>query len=513
MGSTLGEPAPPLIFRALSPPQARAAATCALLVLNAIPVGGFLFFILTYTTNVPILDTWGFVPTLYAFVAHGHVSLSSLWAADGSARPILWRILMLLVAQGFHFNVQLIKALAVPCALLELSACYWATRRTLSNGRAWQRLLLLLPITSVLFGWSNWESILEEWNVQNIAAVAFSLIAVMSVAAVFAAATSRRKMLLAGGIVCCLIASLLGEPGLLSWPACLVVSFFPWVRGRIIARSCLVLTAVVFFAIYLPGTASASLQYDLQHVGLVIEFAIAALGNGILGMVDNQPALGVALAFGALQIILCLAAMIAVLRTKPPGREPYRIYVGLIAFGLIGALSIALARTDYGLATATSSRYVVTTAPTIVGLYLLCVRVSLDAHARHPRASATRPMGPMRSGYVLVADSERPRTERLRLMGFGGLALLAALTMLSASGFADIDEYHLGSPRLGYFTSLEYYACHASSATDAQLRLFQYDPAGGEPGLDLLKVAVSELYQARLSVFSGTTCATTPPPP
>jgi len=45
------------------------------------------------------------------------------------------------------------------------------------------------------------------------------------------------------------------------------------------------------------------------------------------------------------------------------------------------------------------------------------------------------------------------------------------------------------------------------------LRLFQYDPAGGEPGLDLLKVAVSELYQARLSVFSGTTCATTPPPP
>jgi hypothetical protein len=90
---------------------------------------------------------------------------------------------MLLVAQGFHFNVQLIKALAVPCALLELSACYWATRRTLSNGRAWQRLLLLLPITSVLFGWSNWESILEEWNVQNIAAVAFSLIAVMSVAA------------------------------------------------------------------------------------------------------------------------------------------------------------------------------------------------------------------------------------------------------------------------------------------------------------------------------------------
>jgi len=267
------------------------------------------------------------------------------------------------------------------------------------------------------------------------------------------------------------------------------------------------------FAIYLPGTASASLQYDLQHVGLVIEFAIAALGNGILGMVDNQPALGVALAFGALQIILCLAAMIAVLRTKPPGREPYRIYVGLIAFGLIGALSIALARTDYGLATATSSRYVVTTAPTIVGLYLLCVRVSLDAHARHPRASATRPMGPMRSGYVLVADSERPRTERLRLMGFGGLALLAALTMLSASGFADIDEYHLGSPRLGYFTSLEYYACHASSATDAQLRLFQYDPAGGEPGLDLLKVAVSELYQARLSVFSGTTCATTPPPP
>jgi hypothetical protein len=285
------------------------------------------------------------------------------------------------------------------------------------------------------------------------------------------------------------------------------VSFFPWVRGRIIARSCLVLTAVVFFAIYLPGTASASLQYDLQHVGLVIEFAIAALGNGILGMVDNQPALGVALAFGVLQIILCLAAMIAVLRTKPPRREPYRIYVGVIAFGLIGALSMALARIGYGLATATSSRYVVTTAPTIIGLYLLCVRVSLDAHAQHPRASATQPVRHKGSGYLIIADSERPQTERLGWIGFGGLALLAALTMLSASGFADIDEYHFGSARLGYFTSLEYYACHASSAGDAQLQLFQYGPP------DLLRSSIADLREARLSVFSGTTCASLSPPP
>jgi hypothetical protein len=513
MGSTLDEPAPPLIFTILSPPRARAVGTCALLVLNGIPVIGFLLFILSYSANVPILDTWGFVPALHAFVVHGHVSPSSLWAADGSARPVLWRILMLVVAKDFHFNVQLVKALAVPCALLELGACYWVVRRTLGNGRTWQRLLLLLPITSILFGWSNWESILEEWNVQNIAAVAFALIAVMSVACMFAPADARSKMLLALGIVCCLIASLLGEPGLLSWPACLVVSFFPWVRGRIVQRSCLVLATLVFFAIYLPGTASTPIQYDLLHLSSIIEFAVAALGNGILGMVDNQPALGVALAFGILQVVLCLAAMIVVLRTAPAGREPYRIYVGLIAFGLIGALSMAVARIGFGLATATSSRYVVTTAPTIIGLYLLCARVYLDAHALHHRASATRPIAPKGSGYVIVADKERPYTDRWKRFGFGGLALVAALTMLSASGFADIDEYHLGSARLGYFTSLEYYACHASSATDGQLELFQYDALGGESGLDLLRSAIAELQDARLSVFSGTTCATLLPPP
>ena len=230
-------------------------------------------------------------------------------------------------------------------------------------------------------------------------------------------------------------------------------------------------------------------------------------------MVDNQPALGVALAFGILQLVLSLAAMIVVLRTKPPGREPYRIYVGLIAFGLIGALSIALARIDLGLATATSSRYVVTTAPTIIGLYLLCVRVFLDTHALHHRASATRPVRPKGPGYVIVADNEGPHTERLKQIGFGGLALVTALTMLSASGFSAVDGYHLGSARNGYFTSLEYYACHASSATDGQLELLQYDSAGGEPSLDFLRVAIAELHQARLSVFSGTTCATIPPPP
>jgi hypothetical protein len=510
MGSAPAEPAPPLISRILFTPRAQAVGTCALLVLNAIPVIGFLLYILSNSTNVPILDTWGFVPALYAFVVHGHVSLSSLWAPDGSARPVLWRILMLVVAKDFHFNVQLIKVLAVPCAVLELSVCYWAVRRTLGNGRTWQGLLLLLPITSILFGWSNWETILEEWNVQNIAAVAFALIAIMSVACIFAAANSRSKMLLALGIVCCLIASLLGEPGLLSWPACLVVSFFPWVRGRIVQRSCLVLAALVFFAIYLPGTASTPIQYDLLHLGSVIEFAVAALGNGILGMVDNQPALGVALAFGILQVVLCLAAMIVVLRTTPARREPYRIYIGLIAFGLGGALSIALARLDFGLATASSSRYVVTTAPTIIGLYLLCVRVYLDAHALHHRTSATRPIRPEGPGYVIVADDERPHTERRKETAFGSLGVIAALTMLLASGFADVDQYHFGSERNAYFTSLEDYACHASSATDGQLELFQYDPSGGEPGLDLLRVAIGELYEARLSVFSGTTCATLP---
>jgi hypothetical protein len=510
MANTLGDPAPPLMVRIRSTPPAQAVGTCALLVLNAIPIIGFLLFILSYSTNVPILDTWGFVPALYAFVVHGHVSLSSLWAADGHARPVLWRLLMLVVAKDFHFNVQLIKTLAVPCALLELSACYWAVRRTLANARTWQRLLLLLPITSIVFGWTNWESILEEWNVQNIAAVAFALIAVMSVACIFAAASSRSNMLLALGIVCCLIASLLGEPGLLSWPVCIVVSFFPWVRGRIVQRTCLVLAALVFFAIYLPGTASTPLQYDLPHLGSVIEFAVAALGNGILGMVDNQPALGVALAFGILQVALCLAAMIVVLRTTPTKREPYRIYVGLIAFGLVGALSIALARLDFGLATASSSRYVVTTAPTIIGLYLLCVRFYLDAHALHHRTSAPRPITPERPGNVIVADDERPHTERWKESAFGSLGVIAALTMLLASGFADVDEYHLGGGRNAYFTSLEYYACHASSATDGQLELFQYDLSGGEPGLGLLRVAIAELHEARLSVFSGNTCATLP---
>jgi hypothetical protein len=45
----------------LATPRAQAVGTCAPLVLNAILIIGFLHLILSYSTDVPMFDTGGFV--------------------------------------------------------------------------------------------------------------------------------------------------------------------------------------------------------------------------------------------------------------------------------------------------------------------------------------------------------------------------------------------------------------------------------------------------------------------
>jgi hypothetical protein len=482
---------PPVTARERSIRRVRSDATFGLLAINAIPIAGLLFFILRYSANVPILDTWGFVPALCAFVIHGHVSFSNLWAADGDARPIIWRLLMLVDAREFSFDVQLIKALAVPAALLELGAIYCVVRK-IERRQAWKQLLILLPITLTVFGLGNWENVLEEWNVQNIAAVAVSLVALMAIASTLAATSSARRILLAAGILACVIASLLGEPGLVSWPAAIVVVCFPWTRGRALERTCLIVAMLVFFGIYLPGTGGAVLSYDPTHPLAVAEFAIAALGTGILGMVDNQPALGVAIAFGTLEIVLSVAAAIVLLRSKAARMEPCRYVVALIVFGLLGAGAIAAGRVTFGLATATSSRYAVTTAPASVGLYLFYLRLFLDARA-------SRRLG--------LPDRGRSAAGRVPRLGFGAAACVAAAAMLFGSVFGDLQQYSIRGGRATYFTSLEYYACHVSSTSDAELELFQHYTAGEESSFAFMRSAIGELRAARFSVFSGTTCA------
>ena len=462
-----------------------AVTVAAEVVLNAIFPAAFVIYILRCSANIPILDTWGFIPTIATFIEHGHVSFASLWSPDGSVHPIIWRLVMLEVAQHFHFDVQLIKLLAAPCALVELSVCYWALVRLMRPHRVSASLLVLVPITALRFGLNNWETILEEWNVQNLAAVAASMLALLAISAIFRTSSGhKRGALLSIGIVLCVIASFLGEPGLLAWPACIIVSLFPWETGYAAERCCLVLATLAFFFVCLPGTATASLGYDLHHVGSMVLFAIAALGNGILGQINNTPAPGLATAFGVIELLLSVAAAAAISRraTSAAAKNRYRVPFGLVGFGLMAAMTMSLDRLPFGLDTATSSRYVVSTDTAAIGLYLVFVGFAVSA--LHGRARAAR-----------------SQVVRLPL---SLLAPITAVIILFGSGFGDAQQYQLGNARLSYFVSLQYYACHAASATPAQLRAFQYPLQGPPP----LRVAIADLAQAHLSVFSDNACST-----
>jgi hypothetical protein len=270
---------------------------------------------------------------------------------------------------------------------------------------------------------------------------------------------------------------------------------------------CLVAAALVFLPVYLRGLPGTPLGYDLAHLGALAQYALAVLGNGVLGVIDNQPALGVAMAFGLVEIVLILIASAMILRLAPAEREISRIPLGLIAFGGIGALTVALGRLNYGLATAISSRYVAITAPAMIGIYLLYVHLlavrSLRASGEHD-VSASR--GTEAQAMRVTGDIGR--------WGLAGLTTAAAAILLFGAAFGDREQYQLRAGRASYYSTMEYWACHASSAPDAVLRVFQWNLDGAPAARDsFLRVALTDLRADGLSVFGDGTCSVLRTPP
>jgi len=63
-------------------------------------------FILKSSANIPISDTWNFVPVLTSFVRTGHVAWGNVLGFYGEGRPVLERVGLLLSAKFFFLEVQ-----------------------------------------------------------------------------------------------------------------------------------------------------------------------------------------------------------------------------------------------------------------------------------------------------------------------------------------------------------------------------------------------------------------------
>ena len=223
---------------------------------------------------------------------------------------MLERLGLLVSAKFFSLDVQSIKLLSVPVGLLEAACAVCAFRWALPRSRLVVVMVVAYPVAAVIFGLNNWQNLLDEWNLMNLAAVALAFLAVLLV--VQLAWGGRRPLaLLVLSMLVCALASFTGESGTLAWIICALLIWIPPTRCRLSEKLVFSITGLLFLVLYFAGTGTISSGHPLDHLGKVIEFALICLGNGIVGGAGGDLALARAIGIG--ETVVALGVMIGVL--------------------------------------------------------------------------------------------------------------------------------------------------------------------------------------------------------
>jgi len=438
-------------------------------------------FILRSSANIPISDTWNFVPVIAGFVKTGHIPWAVIFRFYGAGRPVLERLGLLLDAKYFAMNVQLVKLLSVPVGILETACAICAFRFALPRARPAVVLLAAYPVALVIFSWNNWQNLLDEWNLMNLAAVALAFLAIVLTSQLRSGSRKSTYLLLLV-ILTCAVASFTGESGPLSWIACALVFWLPFSRSQLAEKLAFSAVAVVFLVLYFVGSSGVASGHPLHHMGTVVQFALICLGNGVVG--GGVKELGLARAIGVAEVAIALIVLgIWYVDRRLREDRAMHVAVGLMAFGAMAAVATAFSRLQIGLDTAMSSRYVVVTAPVVIGIYLVLVRLlSLREVAGHRVAFG------------------------LRTAGVLALPCLLAAVLSVVAVTSDIKVSKTSSSRRAYYVALKHMTCDPYAYSNFDLSKFDHSGGLNSREKAVLLAQIADLRRAKLSVFSGGLC-------
>jgi len=340
-------------------------------------------------------------------------------------------------------------------------------------------MLAAFPVAITIFGFNNWQNLLDEWNVMNFAAVALSFLAI--VLAVHARSTERRRgYLLLSVVLVCVIASFTGESGTLSWIVCALLLWLPGAPGRVAEKLGFSVVAVVFLLLYFSGTSAVGSGHPLHHILKVLDFTLICLGNGVMGAGLKELSLARVLGVAEVATVLLLSAWVVVRRQWAD--RAVLVGIGLVTFGGMGAVATGVSRLQIGIGTAMSSRYVVLALPVAIGIYLVLVRMVI--------------IGVEKESLTLWSG-------RIRLWALP--CLLAAA--FSVSGIvSDVKVAKVSGDKRAYYVLLREMACNPTAYSNADLSKF--DHSGGLHARQKVQLLaqIADLRRARLSVFSNDGC-------
>jgi hypothetical protein len=371
-----------------------------------------------YGVNAIFYDQW----TNIALLSHSHffsqsyvgpMSLGHLWAQHNENRMLFPNLVVLVLGSATHLNIA--TELFVSAAMLVVAtALIVLSHRDSGRSAPW---LFYCPVAVLMFSLAQIGDTLFGFQ------MAWYLI--MLALAVTLYLLERRQLgwlLLCGAAVAAVVGSFSSFPGLIIWPAGLVVLVVRRSRGAFILAW--IASAVVTTGVYFYHFTGSDTGYPLSHPASALKFFFLAVGD-VLGNPLRAGANGGSIMYLGVVIVAIAASVVAIYgrRSREEGRSSTGL--ALICFGLLFAVSITVGRTKMGLWAASQTRYATFDLLILVGCYL----VLLDRWPSRRGSDPVASQPPASTKDVVIALAERPtiQTVASNWRGFVLLCLRALL--------------------------------------------------------------------------------------
>lgn len=343
------------------------------------PFVASLLYVNAYGVNVFYADEWDLVPLLREGV-RGTLGVADLFDHHNEHVYLFPWGLMLVLGSITGYDTVPLMLLVACCLLITSLAVFWVYAG--SVGRSPLALLVFMPLPFLLFSFRQYENMLWGNQITFAFAQTFS---VLALCLLFALREGRRmELVLPATVLCATTASYSAAPGLLVWPAGLLLLLLApggWTSTRSLVTGAWVLLGAAVLGGYLVGYdgvgARSSPTFVFDHPATATDYLLTLSGASLFWQEGTARAGGLLLVFAA---AAALALTLALRRVRENA-----FWLSLAAFSLASLALIAAGRSGLGeavFAQATLSRYAAFSIPGVVALYSLLANLSLNARSR-----------------------------------------------------------------------------------------------------------------------------------
>ena len=338
------------------------------LMMIALPIAVYFVYIVVYGVNIVLGDEIELVPLIKQYFL-GKFPVALVWAQHNENRMVVPNLFFLSLAKTTHLNMKI--AMYVSGCLIVLSYIFFVliySRRFSKNH--WE---VVLP-AYLMFNLIQYENTL--WGFQ---VAWYMILACLFGMLFFLDQTGRSNEFFLSAALLAFVASFSSFQGLFLWPAGLVYIFLSdFKQGQKMLWIIFMVISIIgyFFQFNFHKTGGPPVLEFLSHPMVSIEYFFVSMGATLHfgGIVFDVYA-------GLFLFSLMVSVVLYIIRTNGVDRA-LLFPLSLLMYVILFDISLTVGRSGFGLAQASSSRYMTYDLLFLISIYLLFVKLAKGALQR-----------------------------------------------------------------------------------------------------------------------------------